>query len=261
MPTSPERVCSHVGWAGLFGVAGAGGVVVLALAAVLVAVPWAVLIGAAAALVLGLVLWRSGPGMVLWGLGARPVAEGELPRVVEAAKWLSASVGVDPPRVMVQDCDGVFAATVALSPGGLQRSKDGLVTPSGVLVVGVATEELLSPLQVEALVARELVRMTLCTPWARAWDLLSTSALWAATKAVPPAVVARERQLELLADARALFVTRYPPALQGVLERTAEAPPPLPTGRQRLVAGFWMPRAGEAEGILRSRIEALSEWL
>lgn len=233
------------------------GALVLLLSSWAVAVVVGVLFAAAC---VGLI-WRGGPALALWAFAAREPKEAELPRVRGAVEWLSASVGVDAPSVMVADCPGVMAVAVPMLAGGLATRRDGSEVPPGTIVVGRDVEALLPPLAIEALVAHELVRMRLLAPRTAAWGVLSPSILALVLGAGAPSLAERDRQLSLLADAGALSVTRYPPAMAVLLETMAANPPPQPRGRQRFLAAAWVSRPEEREQLLRTRLEALSEQL
>jgi Zn-dependent protease with chaperone function len=185
--------------------------------------------GLAVAVVVGVVcgafLRWAGGGLVVRSLGARAPGSDELPRLRNLVEGLCATMGVEPPQVLVVDHPGANALALA-GPGR-----------SSYLVVTAGLEPSLSVVELEAVLAHELVRVKLHDTGVAA-AALSVTAPLAATGGR-----GAERVRALLgpsrafrADQRAAAVVRYPPGLAAALERmvsVAVASRPLPTPWER----------------------------
>lgn len=197
------------------GLVGGGGAAVAAGLAVVVVVG---LVG------VGLLRW-AGSGAVVRSLGARPAGPEELPRLRNLAEGLCATIGVASPDIMVVDHPGANALALA-------RPR----RPS-VLVVTAGLESSLSVVELEGVLAHELVRVKLHETELAAAALAVTAPL----AAVGGRGADRVRSLlgpsrAFRADQRAAAVVRYPPGLAAALERllvvaSSTSPAPAPWER------------------------------
>lgn len=208
--------------------------------------------GLAAAVVVGaacgaFVRW-AGADLVVRSLGARAAGPDELPRLRNLAEGLCATIGVDLPEVLVVDHPCANALALA-RPGG----------PSW-LVVTAGLEPSLSVVELEAVLAHELVRVKLHDTEVAAAALAVTAPLAAA------GARGAERVRGLLgpspafrADQRAAAVVRYPPGLAAALDRllavaasTRSEPPPWERGRiARCTRPLWVDPVGGDDGVPR----------
>ncbi len=204
--------------------------------------------GLVAAVVVGVVCaasvrWAAGD-LVVRSLGARPVRPDELPRLRNLVEGLCATMGVEPPEVLVVDRPCANALALARS------------ARASWLVVTAGLEPSLSVVELEAVLAHELVRVKLHDTRVAAAAL----ALAAPLAALRGRSDARVRSLVgpsrlFRADQRAAAVVRYPPGLASALERllaVAEsvrpAPAPWEGGRvARCTRPLWVDPVGAGD--------------
>jgi heat shock protein HtpX len=224
--------------------------------------------GTGAALVAWWALWRGATPIVLGGLGARTVEEGELARAENLVDGLCASMGVVPPEILVVEEDARDALTLGCRPD------------SAVLVVTSGLLNALDPVALEGVLAHELVHVKRgdIAPATVAAALLAPLApLSSSVSEVVHAIAGRGR--EFRTDRLAVAVTRYPPGLRDALVGMAEGPRPQPPSRlvgrgvARTTRWLWtvaLPGGGPAHLAERGavgelddpgvRIAALDEW-
>lgn len=190
--------------------------------------------------------WFGGRPLTLWAVGAERAAPGEPARVRNLLEGLCAVGGMPEPELaIVHD-----AAPDALVVGRGQRH----VT----LVVTRGLVDLLSRVELEGVLAHEmsLVRFGDVEPATVSVAVLAPWRLLFAP--VEPQRPPKSGRTEMLADLRAVSLTRYPPGLISALEKIEAAPPRTAgSGRAgRVCSGLWF-RAGGSP--MTDRIEALSE--
>jgi Zn-dependent protease with chaperone function len=180
-------------------------------------------------------VWATAPRTVLAALDAVPSREDDRPRLHNLVDGLCATMGLAPPAIAVVTSD---------VPNALALGKDAR---SATLVVTSGLEEALGPVELEGVLAHELVHIK------RNDTVLSSVAVlvtvpWALVRGTAVGVdtvhdlVGRGR--EFSADQRAALVVRYPSGIGSALDTMASAPVP---------AASWPPSAG--------RIAALTRWL
>ena len=211
------------------------------------------LVAAAPAVVAGLLVaallhWRA-PRSVLAALGARPIVEGEHPRLENLVDGLCTTHGFHPPSVHVVESPAVNAASV-----GLRRPAAHLVVTSGALSG-------LGRLELEAVVARQLcaIRRGVAFPTV----LASVSRLPGAAPATA-GLAARVSGFDAVSDidVEAARLISFPPALASALRGATEGPG---LSTSRAVSHLWMvapPRDASAVRTRSStlqRIDVLSE--
>lgn len=228
------------------------GLVVSALAGVIVAV--------VAVVVLTVSIPRLATRVAILVIGARPLADGELPRLENLVDGLCPTFGVRRPTLMVLDDERANACSVGSGPD------------RGVLVVTSGVERVLDLIELEGVVAHELAHFK------RSDVVVSSVAV--AVLAPFTWLSGRDRLLhrvlgsgrEILADRVAVQAVRYPPGLRAALqtlESTGEPSAGSVFGRRRIAMSRWLwvdPAAGrpieDAAGDLDQtavRIAALAE--
>lgn len=207
---------------------------------------------AGAAVLVVLLAWGAAPRVALWAASARPARGSEAARVENVLSRLCAMAGVDPPEVWM----GPPGAPGAMVAGRSERRCR--------IVVAADLEERLTRVELEGVLAREVVRV-------KAGDVAPATVGVVALGMLVVGGRAGARLQGRLAssdragagDLAAVLLTRYPPAMLSALSRlvadTASAPPPGP--RACLVAHMWtVPPAGATcAADLAERIEALQE--
>ncbi len=239
------------------------------------AVPVAVVVALAVALWAGAVAlvvvwagvslwrWRTASGQVLRALGAVPSRDADRPRVHNLVEGLCATMGLPQPALMVVDSPVANATTV------------GLDQASAVLVVTSSLESALSVVELEGVLAHELVHIK------RLDCVVSTAAVacLAPLAAVGLARAGTVRSLtgngrEFSADLRAVGVVRYPPGLSGALDvlssghGNGQAWPPGAGATAALTVPLWVdPAVGADSAVVdgdlddpRVRAAALAEF-
>ncbi len=227
--------------------------------------------GVVAGVVVGIgvwvVLWRGATGIVLRALRTRQGGDTELSRADNIVDGLCASMGVEPPDIVVVDDDARRALALG-RPGG-----------DAVLVVTSGLLDALGPVALEGVLAHELVHVKRgdTAPATMAAAVLLPVAAVLPVANMVHALAGRGR--ELRTDRLAVAVTRYPPGLREALVVMADGPassPPSPlAGRAVAQATRWLwtvalPDSPE-ESSLRAdlvgeldapavRIAALDEW-
>ncbi|MDA8072744.1 MAG: M48 family metalloprotease [Actinomycetota bacterium] len=187
----------------------------------------AVVVGVVVGVGVSLALWRRAPAMLLRALGAEPAAEEQWPRPFGLVDGLCASMGLAGPALWVLDDPSANALVVGTWCG------------SAVLVVTSGLLTRLDPVQLEGVLAHELVHLK------RGDVVVGTMA---AVLVLPFAGVLdvgrlvhrlRGRGNELATDQLAVAVTRYPPGLRHGLETMVamcDAGGPAPAARPTLQA-------------------------
>jgi Zn-dependent protease with chaperone function len=200
------------------GIAAVPGIVVfVVIAAVFVAVDLA-LVGVVAGAVVGvlvwLTLWRGATRVLVRALGARPGNDEELARAENLVDGLCATMGVEPPEILVID----EWARQALALG--RRSG------AAVLVVTSGLLESLDPVCLEGVLAHELVHVKRAdiAPATVAAALVLPFAGLLPVSGLVHSLAGRGR--EFRTDRLAVAVTRFPPGLHDALVLMAEGPAP-----------------------------------
>ncbi len=249
--------------------AGPGLVVAVVVLAVLgPLVSWVV--AAAVAVVVGAALWSSlwfgSTAALVRALGAELADEDRDPRPFTLTEGLCAGMGLTQPDIRI--VEDPWPSALAL---GLRRGDANLVVTRGLL-------ELLDPVQLEGVLAHELVHLKR----ADTGPVTAAAALLLPVAALVPAGADLLHRLagagrEFATDALAVGITRYPPGLSQALGAMVDAGAgigpagsPLVAGRVgRLTRWLWTavlgdPPTGEAlVGELdapATRIAALDEW-
>ena len=223
--------------------------------------------GIAAGLVVWLTIWRGATRMLLRALRARPGSEAELGRADNLVDGLCATMGVDAPDIVVID----EWAREALALG----RKSG----SAVLVVTSGLLHSLEPVELEAVLAHELVHVKRAdiAPATMAAAIFLPLAMVFPVSGLVHALAGRGR--EFRTDRLAVAVTRYPPGLRDALVLMAEGPAPRvpsPLTRRavtRTTRWLWTVALPEIPGgdVMRwdvvgdldapaARVTALDEW-
>ena len=205
---------------------------------ILLAVLWSVL------------AWWAGPTLVLRAIHPEPVDPERHARVHNLVAGLAGSAGVPAPKLYVLDADAPNALAMGVHP-----RRSALVVTTGLL-------EQLDRIELEGVVARELVRIrrhdttpgTVAVPLLAVLQGIRPLASYIANSAVGSGHV-------LAADLGAVALTRYPPGLAGAL---AKIRVDGPVTASRTTAHLWLdpPLAGAGHDIhppLDERIEALRE--
>ncbi len=189
-------------------------------------------------------VWRAAPGMVVRAVGARPSNAGVHPRLHNVVDGLCATMGLPQPAVLVVDSPVLNAMAVGRHP-----STASLIVTSGL-------EETLSLVELEGVVAQELVHI-------KRHDTVRSGvavAVIAPLTLLTSSGAARVHRLvglgrEFSADQRAVGVVRYPTGLGSALAKMAESTgssPPWPPGGGRISAltqWLWInPLAGSPSG-------------
>ena len=207
------------------------GVVLVLLGLPLIALAVLVVVTAAAAAW----MWSTAPGTVLGALGAAPSREADRPRLHNLVDGLCATMGLDRPAIAVVASD---------VPNALALGRD---PKSATLVVTTGLDEALSLVELEGVLAHELVHIK------RNDTVLSAVAVlvalpWALVRGTSAgidsvhALVGRGR--EFSADQRAALIVRYPSGIGSALDTMAAGPTD---------GAAWPPATG--------RVAALTRWL
>jgi heat shock protein HtpX len=244
------------------------GIVVAAVCIALVDVIVAVVAGVLVAVALAMVTWRAATPALIRALHAEPADEDDDARVFNQVEGLCASMGLVPPAVYVVDEEALGAVTF-----GRRRRLAVLVVTSGLV-------DVLDPVQLEGVLAHELVHV-------KCADIVP--ATMAAAVALPLVAVMpgaaglvhtlAGRGREFRTDQRAVSVTRYPPGLRDALALMVDGPVPSPSsplsGRGVALVTRWLwtvslpdPAGGRRSGggvageldAADVRISALDEW-
>ena len=194
-----------------------GVVVFVVVAAVCVAVGLDIVglaAGVGAGLLVWLMLWRGATRFVLRALGARPGGEEELARAENLVDGLCATMGVEPPEILVID----EWARQALALG----RKSG----AAVIVVTSGLLNSLDPVCLEGVLAHELVHVKRAdiAPATMAAAMLLPVASFLPVSGLVHTLAGRGR--EFRTDRLAVAVTRFPPGLREALVLMAEGPAP-----------------------------------
>jgi Zn-dependent protease with chaperone function len=247
-----------------------GVVVFVVVAAVCVAVGLDIVglaAGVGAGLLVWLMLWRGATRFVLRALGARPGGEEELARAENLVDGLCATMGVEPPEILVID----EWARQALALG----RKSG----AAVIVVTSGLLNSLDPVCLEGVLAHELVHVKRAdiAPATMAAAMLLPVASFLPVSGLVHTLAGRGR--EFRTDRLAVAVTRFPPGLREALVLMAEGPAPrVPSaltrrGVSRTTRWLWTVALPETPGgdVMRwdvvdeldapaVRVSTLAEW-
>ncbi len=223
--------------------------------------------GACAGLVLWLTLWRGATRLLLRSLGARPGDDEELARAENLVDGLCATMGVEPPDILVID----DWTRQALSLG----RKSG----AAVLVVTSGLLNSLDPVCLEGVLAHELVHVKRAdiAPATMAAAMLLPLAAFFPVSGLVHTLAGRGR--EFRTDRLAVAVTRFPPGLHDALVLMADGPAPrVPSpltrrGVSRATRWLWTVALPETPGgdVMRwdvvgeldapaLRVSSLAEW-
>jgi Zn-dependent protease with chaperone function len=252
-------------------IAAAPGIVVFVVVAVVcVAVGLALeglVAGIAAGLVVSFALWRGATGVLVRAVGARPGNDEELARVENLVDGLCATMGLEPPEILVID----EWARQALALG----RKSG----AAVIVVTSGLLESLDPVCLEGVLAHELVHVKRAdvAPATMAAAVLLPLAGFVPVSGLVHTLAGRGR--EFRTDRLAVAVTRFPPGLHEGLLLMAEGPAPRQPspltrrGVSRATRWLWTVALPESPGgdVMRwdvvdeldapaLRVSALAEW-
>jgi Zn-dependent protease with chaperone function len=189
-------------------------------------------------------VWQVAPGMVVKAVDARPSNPDEHPSLHNVVDGLCATMGLPQPAVLMVESPVLNAMAIGRHPS------------TASLIVTSALDENLSVVELEGVVAQELVHIkrhdTVRSGIAVAL-VAPISVLSSSGAAKVHALVGPGR--EFSADQRAVGVVRYPTGLGSALSRMAESTPgpaPWPPGRGRiaeLTRWLWInPRAGSGTG-------------
>jgi heat shock protein HtpX len=215
------------------------GVVVLAVAGIIAGVVVLVVVAA----VLGLWADLAGDRLVLARIGGRDADPYRDARLCNLVEGLSIGAGLKQPRIKVLD-----------SPG-LNAMASGTSTSRAVLGVTSALVSELDRIELEAVLAEELVQI-------RRGETLPATVVVATFGLTKSWAILADRDAQ--ADQGAVGLTRYPPALASALEKI-ESKGAIVAGQPSYMAHLWLadPRGPEATArgrlLLRERIEALRE--
>jgi len=194
-----------------------GAVLFIVVAVVCIALGLA-LVGVVAGAVVGLLawltLWRGATRVVVRALGARPGSDAELARAENLVDGLCATMGLEPPDILVID----ESTRQALALG----RKSGVA----VLVVTSGLLDALDPVSLEGVLAHELVHVKRAdiAPATMAAAMLLPVAGFIPVSGLVHTLAGRGR--EFRTDRLAVAVTRFPPGLHDALVLMAEGPAP-----------------------------------
>ena len=169
---------------------------------------WGVLISFVLGCAVAALIHRQSSAAALRSLGARPMADGAEPRLENLVEGLTVAHGFRVPDMYLVDDGAPNAAALARTP------------KEGALVVTTGLLERLDRVQLEAVLAHELMRVRR----GEATVNLTVAALPARLAGVAPGVATwagrriTEGSVLVDADLAVTDITRYPPALQGALE-------------------------------------------
>lgn len=209
------------------------GVVVAVVCVLLVGPIVGVVVGVVVGIVVSVGTWWSATGLLVRALHAEPADEDDYARVFNQVDGLCASLGLVPPTVCVVEDDARDALVL-----GRRRREAVLVVTSGLA-------DCLDPVQLEGVLAHELVHV-------KCADIVP--ATMAAAVALPLVTVLpgmanlvhalAGRGREFRTDQRAVSVTRYPPGLRQALALMVDGPASGPssvlTGRGVAQVTRWL---------------------
>lgn len=207
---------------------------------------WAALVlGVLAMLLIAGLLWSRADSLCARALAGPGLEECDSERILNMVEGLCASLGLDPPSVWQRD-----DAAPNIASFGSRADSFHLVVTRGL-------DEAMTTLELEAVLSHELAHF-------RAGHAPSLTAVAAASglylpRAYAAAVARRKNALEQQADAWALSVTRYPPALISALVKLQEADLVTSASRGRTASWLWAKSdrvAGEAS---EERLSLLAE--
>ncbi len=182
-------------------------------------------------------------------LGAIPLDLEHYRRLGSLVEGISASIGIEAPNVMLLD--------------ELQVNAISIVGPmrTGTLVITNGALEMLSRLELESLVARELVKIRTGEVYYEA-RLRSFRRIFSrySPRLLPYSYTREMLGRDIAGDIGAVTVTRFPPALISALIRANEVVTPRPaTASRRLFAQFWF--IPELDGVtIDERVMEMSEF-
>ncbi len=223
--------------------------------------------GVGAGLLVWLTLWRGATRIVLHALGARPGDETELARAENIVDGLCATMGVEPPDIVVIDDWARQAMALGRKSG------------AAVLVVTSGLLNSLDPVALEGVLAHELVHVKRAdiAPATMAAAVLLPWATFFPVSGLVHGLAGRGR--EFRTDRLAVAVTRFPPGLREALVLMADGPAPrVPSplarrGVARTTRWLWTVALPETPGgdVMRwdvvgeldapaLRVAALDEW-
>ena len=223
--------------------------------------------GIAAGLAVWLTVWHAATDFVVHALGARPGTEDELARADNLVDGLCATMGVEPPDILVVDEGSRHALALGRKSG------------AAVLVVTSGLLEALDPVSLEGVLAHELVHVKRAdiAPATMAVAVLLPVASFFPVAGLVHSLAGRGR--EFRTDRLAVAVTRFPPGLRDALVLMAEGPAPLPPsslarrGVARTTRWLWTVALPDTAGgdVMRSdlvgeldapalRVSSLAEW-
>ncbi|HLN43013.1 MAG TPA: M48 family metalloprotease [Acidimicrobiales bacterium] len=223
--------------------------------------------GVGAGLLVWLSFWRGAARIVLRALGARPGDEAELARAENIVDGLCATMGVEPPDIVVIDEQARQAMALGRKSG------------AAVLVVTSGLLQSLDPVALEGVLAHELVHVKRAdvAPATMAAAVLLPWATFFPVSGLVHKLAGRGR--EFRTDRLAVAVTRFPPGLREALVLMADGPTPrVPSplarrGVARTTRWLWTVAMPETPGgdVMRwnvvgeldapgLRVAALDEW-
>jgi heat shock protein HtpX len=227
-----------------------------------------VVAGVAVGIVVGAATWWGATPALVRALHAEPADEDEYARVFNQVEGLCATMGLVLPTVCVVEDDA--RAAVAF---GRHRRLAVLVVTSGLV-------DALDPVQLEGVLAHELVHVKcadIVPATMAAAVALPLAAVLPGTANLVHALAGRGR--EFRTDQRAVSITRYPPGLRDALAVLIDGPasrPPSPLagrGVAHVTRWLWTVSLPDSSGGRRSgggvagelddagvRISALDEW-
>jgi Zn-dependent protease with chaperone function len=199
-----------------------------------------------ATLVVAWWVWQAAPGMVVKAVDARPSNPDEHPRLHNVVDGLCATMGLPQPAVLMVESPVLNAMAIGRHPS------------TASLIVTSALDENLSVVELEGVVAQELVhikrhdtvRSGIAVALVAPLSLLSSSGAVKVHSLVGPG-------REFSADQRAVGVVRYPTGLGSALSRMVESTggsTQWPPGNGRiaeLTRWLWInPMAGSNTGVV-----------
>ena len=185
-------------------------------------------------------IWGTADGRAASALGGQVADEHDHARLINLVDGLCAGAGVSPPRLVVVQSNGLNALAMGLDP-----KRATLAVTSGLL-------NLLSVIELEGVLAEELVRIKRrdTAPGTVAAGLGPLRRLAAGSAAT-----------EERTDISAVTITRYPPGLASALEKLEEGGTRVPAGPARL-GDLWLADptgSATSRAPLTDRVAALRE--